>query len=353
MRTRFLGTIAALTITCGCWRADLYALRGSGSDGAAEPDGATSGDVPPGSRGCNKASTMAFAPVPNQDPNAALGSGHTVGHGEGGYYTIQSNGQNRTFVLRLPDNYDKTQPYWLIFTFHPRGGNTYGIDNGGLNGYGMAYYGLQKLSNNGAIFVAPDESGAGWANNNGEDLRFIDDLVQLIGDNYCVDTTHIFAQGFGKGGGMTYALACARTKVFRGVAIYEGSVSIGCDGGNDPIAFWQMAGLDNEIYPVEGAVPMRDRFARNNGCAVPTTEPPRPPKAPPYLNPGGHICTDYTGCSAGKPLRWCVHQSGLGNAIVDGTGDLFNSCATYPSTCSTQCPCSWVPDDVWKWMTSL
>ncbi|MGD0839264.1 MAG: hypothetical protein ABSB49_21720, partial [Polyangia bacterium] len=82
----------------------------------------------------------------------------------------------------------------------------------------------------------------------------------------------------------------------------------------------------------------------------PASDPPAPPAPPPYLNPGGHVCTDYAGCSSGHPLRWCVHQSGLGNAIVDGTGDLYDSCGTYPDTCSPACPCTWVPQDVWAWM---
>jgi len=99
------------------------------------------------------------------------------------------------------------------------------------------------------------------------------------------------------------------------------------------------------------ATPIRDRFVKNNGCTA--QNPPQPAKGPPYLNPGGHVCTDYAGCSVGHPVRWCVHQSGHGNAIVDGTNDLFNSCATAPKTCSTSCPCSWVPADVWKWMTSF
>jgi poly(3-hydroxybutyrate) depolymerase len=344
--------IAVLLLACGCGRADLYALRNSAKDAALDTATPTP-DAPPASPGCGKTSTMTFALVPNQNPDAGLGSGHTVGHGEGGHYTLQSGGQSRTFVMRLPDNYDKNQPYWLIFTFHPRGGDTWGIDNGGLNGYVMAYYGLQKLANNGAIFVAADERGAGWANNNGEDVQFVDDMIRLIADNYCVDRTHIFAQGFGTGGSMAYALACARAKVFRGVAIYEGGVQSGCDGGNDPIAYWQSVGLEDSAFPVQNAVPMRDRFSQNNGCTGPTSEPPRPPKAPPYLNPGGHVCTDFTGCTTGHPLRWCVHQSGFGNAVTDGTGDLYNSCATYPSTCSTSCPCTWVPDDVWQWMLAL
>jgi hypothetical protein len=352
-----LGVLAVLANTAACWRIDVYAVTpdsgtdaGSGGTGTGGANGAGGSSGPVPSAGCGKTSPFSFGAVPNQEPNAAPGSGHTVGHGVGGYVTIQSSGKTRAFTMRLPDNYDPNHPYWLSFTFHTGSGNAYGVDNGGGNGYVMAYYGLQELSNNGLIFVAPDGLGGGWGNSNGEDLKLVDDMVKLIEDSYCVDTTHLFAQGFAYGGGMTYAIACARAKVFRGVAIYEGAVFSGCDNGNDPIAYWQMVGLTDTTCTIDMARPMRDQFAKNNGCTI--AEPPQPPQPPPYLNPGGHVCTDYTGCSSGHPLRWCVHQSGLANAVVDGTQDPYNSCATAPSTCSTTCPCSWVPDDVWKWMTT-
>jgi poly(3-hydroxybutyrate) depolymerase len=296
-----------------------------------------------GSLGCGKASTIKFEAVPGE-------SGTTVGTGDGGYVRIQSDGQSRGFAMRLPDNYDKNKPYWLIFGFHWNGGNSKEVDTGGSNGYVSAHFGLQKLSNNGAIFVAADGLNAGWGGNN---LPFVDDMVKLIEENYCVDTTHLFTNGFSYGGMMSYAIACARAKVFRGAAIYEGAELSGCEGGNDPIAYWQMAGLDDNTCSVDMALPMRSRFMKNNACTGPTQEPPRPPKGPPYLNPGGHVCTDYTGCSAGHPLRWCVHQSGHGNAIVDGTSSVYNDCATPPKTCSDSCPCSWVPAEVWKFFTSL
>ncbi|WP_437964331.1 prolyl oligopeptidase family serine peptidase [Sorangium sp. So ce260] len=307
---------------------------GAGGTGAG---GGSSGAV--GSLGCGKTSTITFEPVPNEPPN---------GFGEGGYVRIQSGGQNRGFAMRLPDNYDKDKPYWLVFGFHWNGGNSKEVDSGGSNGYNMAHFGLQKMSNNGAIFVAPDGLNAGWGGNN---LQFVDDMVKLIQENYCVDTTHIFANGFSYGGGMSYAIACARANVFRGVAIYNGAVLSGCEGGNDPIAYWQMAGLTDGVCTVDAARPMRDRFVANNGCTP--QNPPQPPQPPPFLSPGGHICTDYAGCSDGHPLRWCVHQSGHGNAVVDGTDDLWNRCATPPQSCSDACPCTWVPEDVWSFFKSL
>jgi len=308
-----------------------------GTGGTGGTGGTTSGSTAVPSAGCSKTSTMTFGTVPGE-------SGTNVGTGDGGYVTIQSSSQSRGFAMRLPANYDKTKPYWLIFGFHWNGGTSKDVDTGGSNGYIMAHFGLQKLSNNGAIFVAPQGNGNGWGNSGGADLTFVDDMVKLIEDNYCVDTTHIFTNGFSYGGGMSYELACARAKVFRAAAIYEGAQLSGCDGGNDPIALWQMVGLTDTTCPMSMATPIRDRFVKNNGCTVQT--PPQPASG--SLT---HVCTDYAGCSDGHPLRWCVHGSGHGNAIVDGTSDLYNSCATPPKTCSDSCKCTWVPEDVWSWMT--
>jgi hypothetical protein len=321
----------------------------AGSAAGGGPAGATSSGGAAGtgggaaiepSAGCGEDSTLTFEAVPGE-------SGQNVGTGQGGYVRIG----NRGFAIRLPDNYDKNRPYWLVFGFHWNGGNSKEVDTGGSNGYTMAHFGLQKLSNNGAIFVAPDGLGGGWGNSGGQDLAFVDDMVELITENYCVDKKRLFANGFSYGGGMSYALACARANVFRGVAIYNGAVLSGCEGGNDPIAYWQMAGLTDNVCTIGAGRDMRDRFVENNGCT--DQDPPEPPRPPPYLSPGGHVCTTYTGCSSGHPLRWCAHQSGHGNAIVDGTDDLFHSCATPPNTCSDSCPCSWVPGDVWSFFNGL
>ena len=324
-----------------------------GTTGSGGAGGSAGAGVAMSSAGCGKTSTMTFANVPGESATAAAGSGNGVGHGVGGYVTITDSkaGGTRGFAMRLPDNYDKNKPYWLIFGFHWNGGNSAQVDNGGGNGYWWSYYGLQRESNNNAIFVAPDGLSAGWANTGGRDLAFADDMVKLIEDNYCVDTAHIITAGFSYGGGMSYELACARAKVFHAAVIYEGGQLSGCDGGNDPIALWQTEGLTDTTVSMSLATPIRDRFVKNNGCT--NQNPPQPPEPPPYLSTGGHICTNYANCSAGHPVRWCVHQSGHGPGPVDGNSDLYNSCATPPKSCSASCPCTWTPDDVWSWLTSF
>ena len=325
---------------------------GQPSGGSPSTGGMNSGGMSSGgssgtatkSAGCGKTPSLTFGPVPNE-------SGSNVGTGMGGYMTIQSAGQTRGFAMRLPANYDKDHPYPLIFAFHWNGGTSDQVDTGGSNGYWWAYYGLQRKSNNGAIFVAPQGLGNGWPNTGGRDLTFTDDMVKLIEDNLCVDTTHIITSGFSYGGGMSYEIACARAKVFRAAVIYEGGQLSGCDGGNDPIALWQVEGLTDTTVNMGFATPIRDRFVKNNGCTA--QNPPQPPQPPPYLPNGGHICTDYAGCSTGHPLRWCVSQSGHGPDPVDGSSDLYNSCATPPKTCSDTCKCTWTPDDVWSWLNSF
>jgi poly(3-hydroxybutyrate) depolymerase len=317
------------------------AAKGGSSGGGTTGTGTsgTGGNTPigtgAGSTGCGKTSTLTFASVPGESAGAAAGSGNGLGFGTGGYLTIQSSGQSRGFALRLPDNYDNIKPYWLIFGFHWNGGNSAQVDNGGTSGYDWSYYGLQKASKNGAIFVAPDGLGAGWANSGGHDLTFTDDMVKLVEDNYCVDTTHIISTGFSYGGGMSYEIACARAKVFRAVAIFEGAQLSGCDGGNDPIALWQMVGTADTTCSEGMATPLRDKFVKNNACT--TQNPPQPANG--SLT---HTCTNYAGCSAGHPLRWCVHGSGHTPAPIDGSSSLYGPGGS-----------SWVPGDLWPWLTSL
>ena len=351
---------------------------GGSNGGAPGTGGAAGSSAGVRSAGCGKTSTLTFGTVPGETATATAG-GPSNGTGKGGYVKITSGGQQRGFAMRLPDNYDNNHPYGLFFAFHWNGGDSKAQDTGGDNGYFTAYYGIQRKSNNGMFFVAPDSIGSGWGNTGDSDLHFTDDMVKLITDNYCVDMSNLITSGFSWGGGMSYELACARANAqtdtvgyaFRAAIIFEGANLSGCDGsGKDPIAIWQKVGLTDTTCPVSLATPIRDKFIANNACTGWTSEtgnvsatqtgatskePPRPPTPGQYINPGGHVCTNYTGCSAGHSIRWCVDQSGHGNATTDGTSSLYDECANVTTqnpmgNCSTGCPCTWTPDDIWTWM---
>ena len=211
-----------------------------------------------------------------------------------GNRTIQSGGQSRSYILRIPDNYDNNRPYRLIFGYHWRGGTMQDVDGGGTSGAAWSYYGLRAQANNSAIFVAPQGIGNGWANSGGQDLTFTDDMVELIEGDLCVDTKQVFALGFSYGGGMSYALACARPAVFRAVAVYSGGVLSGCEGGTQPVAYIGIHGLGDGTLNISGGRSMRDRFVMNNGC---TAQNPPEPRAGSLT----HTCTTYQGCRPDIP----------------------------------------------------
>ncbi|MFC6023401.1 RICIN domain-containing protein [Plantactinospora solaniradicis] len=247
------------------------------------------GNPPSGGTGCGKAPTLSS-----------------------GTHAIQSNGKSRSFILRMPTNYNNTNPYRLIFAFHWRGGTMQDVSSGGTSGTAWSYYGQQEQSNNSAILVAPQGLGNGWGNAGGEDVTFVDDMIQRLESDLCVNPRQRFALGFSWGGGMSYALACARANVFRAVAVIAGAQISGCSGGTQPIAYFGLHGITDNVLNISQGRSLRDTFVRNNGC---TAQSPAEPA-------GGsrtHVTTSYSGCRSGYPVQWAAFDNGHMPGPVDGT----------------------------------
>nr|WP_230686679.1 RICIN domain-containing protein [Catellatospora vulcania] len=253
------------------------------------------------------AATALTGPSAYAASTAGCGKAPTLRNGA---QTIQSSGQSRSFVLRIPDGYSNTRPYRLIFAYHWRGGTMNDVSSGGTSGTAWSYYGMQEQSNNSAILVAPQGLGNGWANTNGVDLTFTDDMIRLIENDLCVDTTQLFAMGFSYGGGMSYAIACARATTFRAVVAYSGAQLSGCSVGNQPIAYFGIHGISDNVLNISQGRSLRDRFLSNNGCAAQNAPEPAP-------GSGRHITTTYS-CRAGYPVQWAAFDGGHGPAPVEG-----------------------------------
>ncbi|MEU1188031.1 cellulose binding domain-containing protein [Streptomyces sp. NPDC005859] len=251
-----------------------------------------------------------------------------------GTHTIQSGGKNRSFILRIPDGYDRNRAHRLVFGFHWLGGTSTDVATGRTVETGTwAYYGLQRVANDSTVFVAPQGLDNGWANAGGEDVTFVDDLLRRIETDLCVDTTQRFALGFSYGAAMSYALACSRATVFRAVAVQSGGQLSGCSGGTQPIAYLGVHGLRDNVLGISGGRALRDRFVRNNGCAA--QNPPEPAQG--SLT---HRVTAYSGCSGGHPVVWAAFDEGHIAAPQDG--------AAGDSGART-----WLPAEVWKFFTQF
>ncbi|MFJ9742340.1 alpha/beta hydrolase family esterase [Streptomyces sp. NPDC101166] len=266
-------------------------------------------------------------------PAATAGCGKAPGLASG-THTLQVNGKSRSYILRVPDNYDRNRAYRMVFGFHWRGGTSTDVATGRTVQNGTwAYYGLQRLANNSAIFIAPQGLGNGWGNAGGEDLTFVDSMVRQIDAALCVDTARRFSVGFSYGAAMTYALACSRPTVFRAVAVQSGGQLSGCSGGNQPVAYLGIHGIRDGVLGVAGGRGLRDRFVRNNGCAA--QNPPEPAQGS-----RTHRVTAYSGCAAGRPVVWAAFDEGHIAAPQDGAGGDSGSR-------------TWVPGEIWKFFTQF
>ncbi|WBB77104.1 cellulose binding domain-containing protein [Micromonospora sp. WMMD1128] len=296
-RTQLLSSLAAATVLLAATAAGVL---NAGFGGAAEA--ATNGTLA-ATAGCGKAPTLS-----------------------NGTRTITSSGQNRSYILRIPDGYDRNHPYRLVFGFHWLNGSANNVASAG-------YYGLLPLSNNSTIFVAPQGIDAGWANTNGRDLTLFDDISRQVENDLCVDTTQRFALGWSYGGAMSYAVACARASVIRAVAVLSGANLSGCNGGTAPVPYFGIHGTHDSVLNISMGRSLRDTFVRNNGC---TAQSPREPA----LNSFSHITTTYSGCRSGYPVQWAAFDGDHTPSPVDGSGS--------PNDSRT-----WTSGEIWRFFSQF
>ncbi|ORY11880.1 hypothetical protein BCR34DRAFT_537611 [Clohesyomyces aquaticus] len=249
-----------------------------------------------------------------------------------GTKTMTISGKQRQYILRVPDNYDKSKPYRLVFGFHWYGGTMTDVASGQTVQRNVwDYYGLRRLANESTIFVAPQGLDNGWGNVNGDDDTFVDQLLKTIESDLCVNEKLRFAAGFSYGGWMSHHLGCIRASVFRAVAVYSGGSPSGLDTAcKDPIAYMMVFGVSDRI---EGGRAARDARVKINGCTAQNA--PEPARG--SLT---HVKTEYKGCKEGYPVTWIAFDGGHIAAPQDGKS----------SDSGTN---SFSPGETWKFFTQF
>lgn len=225
---------------------------------------------------------------------------------------ITTGGKKRTYILRLPDDYNPDKPYRLIFSIHCLNGSARGVASGG-SGNNYEYYGLWKLANpnNGAgttIFCSPEGlqtnfGGLGWSNTGGEDVEFIRAMLTKFQDELCIDTTRVFAEGFSMGGSMSYALACAMPNKFRAVCMHSGGAMSGCSGtSRGPMAMFITHGINDGVckWTDGSGVNQLNDLAKRNGC---DTEDLKSKCKPTDQSGNTPVTVNYKNCNPAYPCK--------------------------------------------------
>lgn len=282
------------------------ACGGGGEDvgGAGPPTGSDSGTE-----------TAAVAPADAVDGDVVRTACGTAGL-KPGFVTqsmVSFGASKGTYSLYLPDGYDGTTVFPVIFAFHGDGGN----------GESMRGAKLEDAANGGAIIVYPDGPNQTWdletppAQN--RDYAFFDAMVAEVKVKLCADPKRIFAFGFSRGAFFANQLGCFRGDVVRGISAHSGGGPYSNDGSDfDQNGFFKcpkpaVAALiihgesdDSNGVPYAAGVKSRDHWRLRNAC---TTSSKAHAPSP---------CVTYDGCPAGRPVAWCSIP-GMGHQIWSGT----------------------------------
>ena len=227
--------------------------------------------------------------------------------------TVSFGASKGTYSLYLPDGYDGTTVFPVIFAFHGDGGD----------GESMRGARIEEAAAGGAIIVYPDGPNQTWdletppAQN--RDYAFFDAMVTDVTTRLCSDPTRIFAFGFSRGAFFANQLGCFRGDVVRGVSAHSGGGPYSNDGNDfDQNGFFKcpkpaVAALiihgendDSSGVPYAAGVKSRDHWRLRNACGTTTKAYPPSP------------CVSYDGCPAGHAVAWCSIP-GMGHRIWTNT----------------------------------
>jgi polyhydroxybutyrate depolymerase len=267
--------------TGGSAATDASAGGASGSDSAGTgPDAASAigaGGPPKPSAGCGKANP----------PTGAR--------------TIMTGGKSAGFIVTLPAGYDPNKPMPLGFAFHG-----YNL-NEKTCAAGLECPGFKDLK---AITVYPKSIGAGWEYPLAllePNIKFFEDTVALMKNEYCVDEHRIFVAGVSSGGQFVNHLSCRFGDWLWAVspiaAYVEPAVKVNCKGAPAEII---IHGITDNLE--KNAHPVRDLYAMRNGCPTVPADMEKAEadmKAARAATRAEVACVNYEGCTA-NPVRYCV-----------------------------------------------
>ena len=207
--------------------------------------------------------------------------------------SLMVEGEARTFVLSLPNDYDEQTAHPLIFAWH-------GL--GGTGNIAKGYFGLQQHAGEDAIIVYPDglpqqshDGETGWElRASGSDLVFFDQLITHITENSCVNLDQIFSTGHSFGGYMSNFLGCQRGDILNAIApVAGGGPWGGCQG---TVGAMIIHGSNDSVVRLSEGEDSLSKWQSMNDCAETSTD-----------SSSGY-CVSYDECT--NPVEWCEYASG-------------------------------------------
>lgn len=200
-----------------------------------------------------------------------------------GEQTLDLEGEERTYSLQLPDDYDGTTPQPLLLSFHG-----WSVDKD-------AHESTTRMGEQGVArgYVVATPEGLGdpleWNIFEEEEVpdnyTFINTLVDELGQQLCLDPARIFAAGHSEGSAFTGFLACREPYHFAAVAMVAAFIPPTCPAEDAAPSIVAFHGMADPLVPYEGGdyggpVPIPaalgtfEDYVEHHGCEEPTSDEP-------------------------------------------------------------------------------
>lgn len=250
------------------------------------------------------------------------------------------NGLLREYYLYVPSSYTPSSNAPLLFIFHGYGSSATNI---------FYYSNFESLANQDEyILVYPQGSllngvthwnVGGWTiGSTVDDISFTEDIIDIIDNEYFINTDRIYSTGMSNGGYMSYGLACKSNK-FAAIASVTGSMTPEIDNGcspANPIPIMQIHGLQDSTVLYTGAswslsIPdVMEYWSSYNACDE------DPSSVITDLNDGSYILVDsYQNCSNNVGVELILHSTmghtwpSLNNHSLSATDQIWSFFAKY------------------------
>ncbi|NLO24207.1 MAG: esterase [Fibrobacter sp.] len=249
--------------------------------------------------------------------NSTLTATKNVENGQ--RFEMKVNGLTREFFITLPKNYDNTKPYKILFAMHCMGSNAEDfVHHAPDYDHPSPYYGQQNLDTEGNyIFISPrgDTDGMPWSVSSDKDHVFFDQLLTLLENNYCIDTSRVFVTGFSFGAMVTNSLAQDFQHRIRAVAVYataDYNIYLPTNKGK-PISWMAVHGKNDGICNYDRAKNSAlVRILKNNGKpdANGNFTDASAEKPEEVQGNTGHVCHDFKSVDPRFPVKFCSWPGG-------------------------------------------
>jgi polyhydroxybutyrate depolymerase len=196
---------------------------------------------------------------------------------------VVSSGQQRRYLLYVPDTYDSSTPTALVICIH-------GFAQ--WPAHQMEMTGWNELADeSGFIVVYPEGTGfplrwnaggrLGTAEDPMLDVVFLSDLIDALAEQYNIDGARVYANGLSNGAGMSHMLACKLSDRIAAIGTVAGAYSLPWNECTPtrPVPVIAFHGTDDPIVPYGGEAAhgpgfslapvtlWAARWAEMNGCA--------------------------------------------------------------------------------------